>query len=191
MQIKVLRGFLMAAPMAWGLAMALPSAAVAQAQTSGTRFGVEAALGNNSVGIGAGAFVKFHLTDISGHPITGRATFDYFFSGGNNCDGCSSSFWDLSADGLYDIANAKSDLKPYVGAGISYFHASVSYTGGECIVDGINYCAGASYGGSTTNLHIAGGINFMSNSKLMPFAEVKYELGNGGELFLKVGIHLK
>ena len=65
MQVKMLRGLAIGASAALGLAVIAPSAH-AQAQTAGTRFGVEAAFGaNNSVGIGVGAFVKFHLADMS------------------------------------------------------------------------------------------------------------------------------
>lgn len=180
MQVKMLRGLAVGSAALLGLALVAPSVH-AQAQTSGTRFGVEAAFGtNNNIGIGAGAFVKFHLAEISGHPITGRAVFDYYFPSSSNFGGYSYKYWELAADGLFDIATEKADLKPYVGAGVTYAHTS--FASGYC---GIYTCGG----GSNTGLHIAGGLNFMANAKLMPFIEAKIELSSGSEFIIKGGIH--
>jgi hypothetical protein len=116
---------------ALGLALAAPAAAHAQAQTSGTRFGVEVALANKSLGFGVGAFVKFHVADVSEHPITGRASFDYYFPSSDFCGAftgsCGYKYWEASADGLIDITNKSSNIKPYVGVGLTY--ANVSFSG--------------------------------------------------------------
>ncbi len=176
------RGFVISAGAALGLVLAA-SAANGQAQTAGTRFGVEADFAtNNSIGIGAGAFVKFHLADVSEHAITGRATFDYYFPSNSNFGGYSYKYWEIAADGLLDIV-AKGDTKPYVGAGLTYAHSSF----------GDGYCGvlvGCNLSASNTGLHIVGGLNFMGNSKLMPFVEAKIELSSGSEFILKAGIHL-
>jgi hypothetical protein len=170
-----------------GLALIAPSAH-AQAQTNGMRFGVEADFAtNNSVGIGAGAFVKFHLAEISEHPITGRVTFDYYFPSSSNFGGFSTHYWEVAADGLYDIV-AKGDTKPYVGAGLTYGDWSYGYTSAYCV--GI-YAGLCSASASHTGLHAVGGINFMGGSKLMPFVEAKIELSSGSELIIKGGIHFK
>ena len=177
MQVSMLRGMAIGASAVVGLALIAPSAR-AQAQTSGTRFGIEADFAtNNSIGIGAGAFVKFHLAEISEHPITGRVVFDYYFPSSNNFGGYSYKYWELAADGLFDITNRASTTKPYVGAGLTYAHSSF----------GSGYCNGC--GGSSTGLHIVGGINFMGDKKLMPFVEAKIELSSGSEFILKAGIH--
>lgn len=171
-----------------GLAAALfaPSAAQAQAQTSGTRFGVEGVFGtNNNVGIGAGAFVKFHLAEVSEHNITGRVNFDYFFPSSSNFGGFSTHYWEAEGSGLLDLVT-KGDTKPYVGAGLTYSHWSYSYDNAYC---NLYHVCGA--GASTTNLHVLGGLNFMGSSKLMPFVEAKLELGNGSELIIRGGIHFK
>jgi hypothetical protein len=184
MQVKMLRGLAVGASAALGLAL-VASSASAQAQTSGTRFGVEAAFGaNNSVGIGVGAFIKFHLADISEHPITGRASFDYFFPGSSYCggfDGCGVHYFKIAADGLYDIANASSNIKPYVGAGLEMTRISF----------GDSYCGGGFYSCSSSNvgLDLVGGINFAGNSKLMPFVEVNLAASSGSEFLIKAGIH--
>ena len=193
MQVSTLRGMAIGATAALGLALVAPSVN-AQAQTSGTRFGVEAAFGTQNVGIGAGAFVKFHLADISEHPITGRVSFDYFFPGSSNFGYASSvSFWQIEADGLFDIATEKADMKPYVGAGITYEHWSFSYTG--CIIDGVDYCHGLGSSFNGTGLDIVGGLNFMANSRLMPFVEAKLDVsssyGSGSTFIIKGGIHFK
>jgi hypothetical protein len=182
MQVKMLRGLAIGASAVLGLALITPSAG-AQAQTSGTRFGVEGALGTQHIGIGAGAFVKYHLANISEHPITGRVAFDYFFPSSSNFGGYSYHYWELAADGLFDIATEKSDIKPYVGAGVTY--GKSSWGSGYCDIFG-NSCSG-----SSTNLHLVGGINFMGNSKLMPFAEVKVNTASGAALIFKGGIHIK
>ncbi len=186
MQVSMLRGIAVGASAVLGLALIAPSAS-AQAQTSGTRFGVEAAFGaNNSVGIGVGAFVKFHLADMSEHPITGRVSFDYFFPGDSYCggfSGCGVHYFIVTGDALYDVANPKSDIKPYVGAGLEYTHISF----GDTFCSGVLGCGG--YGASSFGLDLVGGINFAANSKLMPFLEVKLGAGGGSEFLIKGGIH--
>ena len=179
MKVSMIRGLAIGATAAVALAVVTP-AANAQAQTAGTRFGVEAAFATKGdVGIGAGAFVKFHLADISDHPITGRAVFDYYFPSSSNFGGYSYKYWELAADGLFDIATSKADLKPYVGAGLTYAHSSFDS----------GYCGIVDCGGSSTGLHIVGGLNFMANAKLMPFVEAKIELSSGSQFILKGGIH--
>ncbi len=181
MKVSMLRNLAIGAMAALGLALVAPSAN-AQAQKGGTRFGIEADFAtNNSIGIGAGAFVKFHLAEVSEHAITGRVAFDYYFPSTSNFGGYSYKYWEVAADGLLDIV-ASGDTKPYVGAGLTY--ANSSFGSGYC--GSIVGCS-ASY--SNTNLHVAGGLNFMANAKLMPFVEVKLELGNGSELIVKGGIH--
>jgi hypothetical protein len=176
----MLRGIAIGASTVLGLAL-ITSSAHAQAQTSGTRFGVEAAFGsNNNVGIGAGAFVKFHLAEISERAITGRVNFDYFFPSSSKFGGFTTHYWEAEGSGLLDIV-AKGTTKPYVGAGLTYSRWSYSYTNA--------YCPGCAGSASNTNLHLLGGINFMNNSKLMPFVEAKIELGNGSELIFKGGVH--
>lgn len=191
MLVRLLRGMTIGAGAALGLALVAPAPAHAQAQTHGTRFGVEAAFGsNNNVGIGAGAFVKFHLADISEHPITGRVSFDYFFPSSSDFFGYTAHFWEIEGDGLFDITTKSATTKPYVGAGLTYSKWSFSYPSSACTFGGVNYCDN---GASTTGLDVLGGINFMANSTLMPFAEVKLDLsgsyGNSGELIIKGGVH--
>jgi hypothetical protein len=183
MPVRMLKGMAVGISAVLGLALFAPGAS-AQAQLSGTRFGVEGAFGTKDIGLGAGAFVKYHLVDISEHPITGRVAFDYFFPSSSNWGGFSYKYWELAADGLFDIATNKSDIKPYVGAGLTYGHSSW----------GSNYCTGipgCSNSGSSTDLHLVGGINFMGNSKLMPFAEVKLNTASGSALIFKGGVHIK
>lgn len=187
MQVSMLRGMAIGASAALGLALMAPSAG-AQAQTAGVRFGVEADYAtNNNVGIGAGAFVKFHLADISEHPITGRATFDYYFPSSSNFGGFTTHYWELSADGLFDIV-AKGDTKPYVGAGLTYGNWSYGYTSAYCVGIYAGLCGGST---SNTGLHFVGGINFMGGSKLMPFVEAKIEVSSGSEFIIKGGIHFR
>ncbi|MGH7583029.1 MAG: outer membrane beta-barrel protein [Gemmatimonadales bacterium] len=190
--MKLLRGTAIGAGAAFGLALVAPASAHAQAQEHGTRFGVEAAYADH-YNLGVGAFVKFHLTEMSGHPITGRVSFDYFFPGsGNYCGGFTDCgvtvhFYQLAADALYDLT-AHGNVKPYLGAGLGYDHFSLTYKGcPEC----------GTYTGGTggIGLNILGGLNFMANSKLMPFVEAKLGIGGstggygGSEFVLKGGIH--
>src|ERR1043166_6833029 len=105
MLVRLLRGMAIGAGAAFGLAMIAPTAAHAQAQTAGTRFGVEGAFGTQHIGPGAGAFVKFHLLDVSEHPITGRVTFDYFFPS-TGFYGGTTHYWEIAGDGLFDITTA-------------------------------------------------------------------------------------
>ena len=186
MSVRILRGLAIGACAMLGLALIAPTAH-AQAQKSGVRFGVEGALGTQHLGIGVGAFAKYHLADISEHPITGRVAFDYYFPSSSNFGGFSTKYWELAADGLFDIATEKSDLKPYVGAGLTYGSWSYSYDNAYCGLYA-NLCNGST---NSTNLHLVGGINFMGNSKLMPFAEVKLNTASGSSLIFKGGVHIK
>ena len=178
------RGFIVGASAALGLVL-VASSANAQAQQSGTRFGIEADYGSQSIGFGVGAFVKFHLAEISEHAVTGRVSFDYYFPGNSYCGGfngdCGYKYFEVSGDGLLDIANSSSDIKPYVGAGLLYTHTSF----------GSVYCnyPGASCGSGGIGLDVLGGLNFMANSKLMPFVEAKLDLRSGGAFIIKGGIH--
>ncbi|MGH7593672.1 MAG: hypothetical protein ACRELE_07465 [Gemmatimonadales bacterium] len=182
--MRMLRGMALATSAALGLALAAPAAAHAQAQTSGTRFGVEAAYADH-FNFGVGAFVKFHLAELSGKPLTGRASFDYYFPGsygGFTGFSYSQKYFQISGDALYDLT-ANSNVHPYLGAGLVYSHYSIDCTG----------CIGIGSGG--VGLDILGGLNFMANSKLMPFVEVNLGLGGGagtygsGEFVIKGGIH--
>ncbi len=186
MKFSMLRGSMASAGMLAALAvLAAPQASQAQAQKSGTRFGVEAAFGaNNSVGIGVGAFVKFHLAELNEHPITGRASFDWFFPGNSYCGGyagCGAHYYKLAGDGLYDIANPNSNVKPYIGAGLEYTH--YSYGSGYCGY----YGGGCGFG--YLGLDLVGGINFAANTKLMPFVELNLAASTGSEFLIKAGVH--
>ncbi len=183
MKVSMLRNLAIGATAALGLALIAPSAN-AQAQTSGFRAGIEGAFGNHDLGVGVGAFGKFHLTEVDGHAITGRVSFDYFFP---SCSGCGTykyHYWELAADGILDIVSS-GDAKPYVAAGLTYWNSSFD--------SGYSLCGGI-YGScstSSTQLHVAGGVNFMANSKLMPFVEIKLDVGNGSDIIFKGGIHFK
>lgn len=185
MNVRLSRALAAGAALGLTLGLLAPSAALAQGQEKGTRFGVEGDFGtNNNVGVGAGAFVKFHLANASGHNITGRANFDYYFPSSSNFGGFSTHYWEAEGSGLVDIV-AKGTTKPYVGAGLTYNHWSYSYDNAYCGIYNIDCSASA----SNTNLHVLGGFNFMANAKLMPFAEAKLELGNGSELVIRAGVH--
>lgn len=186
MLVKMLRGITLGTSAALGLALVAPAAAHAQAQTSGTRFGVEAAYASH-YNFGVGAFVKFHLAELSGKPLTGRVAFDYYFPGNYNFDvvGYSQKFFQISGDALYDLS-AKGNITPYLGAGLVYSHYSIDCNNNA-------FCGGFGSGG--IGLDVLGGLNFMANSKLMPFVEAKLGLGGstggygGSEFVLKGGIH--
>jgi len=189
MLVKLLRGMAIGAGAAFGLALVAPAPAHAQAQEHGTRFGVEGAFGTaNHVGIGAGAFVKFHLADISEHPITGRVNFDYFFPSSSDFGGFTAHYWEVEGDGILDIVSKSATTKPYVGAGITYSKWTWNYDNAYCGLYNIDCSAG----GGSTGLDVLGGFNFMSNSTLMPFVEAKLDLSNyygGSEFIIKGGVH--
>jgi hypothetical protein len=165
-----------------GAALALvafaPTSARAQAQKNGFRLGVEADLADHHQGFGVGAFGKFHLAEISERAVTGRVNFDYYFP--SNSYYGSTKIWTIEGSGIIDIV-AKGETKPYLGAGLTYENWSYSSS----------YCGGAFAcpSASSTDLHVLGGVNFMGNSKLMPFAEAKLILSGGSSLVLRGGIH--
>jgi hypothetical protein len=178
MNVRISRALVAGATLALFTGILAPSAAQAQ-----TRFGVEAAWGND-VDIGAGAFAKFHLTELSGKAVTGRGEFIYFFP--SSVTGAYSwHFLEANFDGLVDLNGGKSSMKPYVGAGLGWMRSSFSYNNGYCGV--LVNCDASS---SDIGVNAIFGLNF-GESKMAPFVEAKYELRSGGQLVLKGGVHFK
>lgn len=163
MQVNMIRRVVGSVAISMVLSLATP--ATANAQT--VQLGAELAWGDD-VDLGVGAFGKFALTEVSGKAVTGRVTFDLFFPGN------SFKYWELNGDGLLDIVNKSSSMKPYVGAGINYGHSSS---------DNCTQCSGGDVG-----INAIGGLNF-TTSKFRPFVEAKLELRDGGQFILKGGIH--
>lgn len=157
------------------------SVAPQEASAQGVKFGVAASWADD-YGIGAGALAKFHLTELSGKPVTGRANFDYFFDGGLDCTNCGdATVISVSLDGLYDLT-PKGSLRPYVGAGIGWSRWSYNWDNGYCNLVGVDCDVSATHVGPQALF----GLNL--NGKMAPFVEAKYEFRSGGQLVLKGGI---
>lgn len=160
------------------LSMALGSLVLAQtaaAQTKQWQFGPEVTFGTQSIGPGVGARAVFtglgSALKVPG--LQAYGAFDYFFP--SSSFGISPSYWEINVNGTWDIPNMTGGFKPYVGAGISYAHTSVSVLG-------------VSASASSTGLNVLGGTHFAPTPKLNMFGEVRIELHNGTPLFFTVGL---
>ena len=152
-----------------GLALvALSAATPVRAQG---RFGAQLNFAEDA-DFGLGARVGFALGgELKRKGIEGLVTFDYFFPKAYD-------YWTVTADGLYHFTPANSSVNPYVGGGVSLGHGSVG---------GVS--PGLSRGGSDVGLNLMAGLRFKAQERLLPFAEARYELKNGGQFILSAGVY--
>jgi hypothetical protein len=150
-------------------------AQTAVAQTKQWQFGPEVNFGTQSIGPGIGARAVFSGlgTAVKVPGLQAYGAFDYFFP--SSSFGVSPSYWEINVNGTWDIPNMTGGFKPYVGAGLSYAHVSVTV-------------GGFSGSSSSTGLNILGGTHFAPTPKLNMFGEVRVELHNGTPIFFTVGL---
>ncbi len=150
------------------VALSTTNSASAQA-----RFGAQLNFAGHA-NFGMGARVGFPLGgELKRKGIEGLVTFDYFFP--DKFD-----YWTATANGLYHFTPAGSSVKPYIGGGVSLGR-------GRGSVDGMS--PGLSGGGSDVGLNLMGGLRFKAQERLLPFAEARYELKNGGQFILTAGVY--
>ena len=108
---------------------------------------------------GGGAFIigvngEFFLKD----KISIQPAFNYYLLN-DKVPGYSYSYWSLDADGHYYFTEGSTTV--YGLAGFSYAHAGIEYSGG-------------SFSDNEFGLNLGLGANFMADTKMIPFVELKY-----------------
>ena len=133
----------------------------AAAQVRWLKLGPEIGLGTNGAGAAIGGRAVFtglgEVTNLTG--LAAYASFDYFLSTG--------SPWEINLNGTWDIPSITGPLKPYVGAGLNYAHAS---------------------GGSSSGLNLLGGTHFRPTPALDTFGEIRIELRSGSLVAFTIGV---
>jgi hypothetical protein len=92
--------------------------------------------------------------------------FDYFFP-----EAPVDTYYEGNVNLTYQFGDMRRAIGPYFGGGLNYAHAE-----------------GGGISDSEVGLNILGGIRFRSASKMVPFLEVRYELGGGEQFVLTGGI---
>ncbi len=146
--------------------------AVAPQRAAGqVTFGAALSWGDDT-DLGLGGRLNFGLGEVTKkNKIEGRATIDFFFPNGFD-------YWQITGDGIYQIPTAGA-AKPYVGAGLGYAKASI-----ETMTPLPGYGAG-----SDLFLNLIGGLRFEPRGNIRPFAEARFQLGDGSQLVLAGGIY--
>jgi hypothetical protein len=150
-------------------------AQTATAQTKQWQFGPQVDFATNSYGPGVGVRAVYTGlgTAVKVPGLEAYASFDYFFPS-NSAFISSLHFWEINANGTWDIPNMTGGFKPYVGAGLNYAHYSYS----NCSI-----CAG-----SETGLNLLGGTHLKPSPTLDMFGEVRIELRTASAIVFTVGL---
>ncbi|MCU0241312.1 MAG: porin family protein [Vicinamibacteria bacterium] len=130
-------------------------------------------------GVGARATLK--LDDVyKGVEVQGG--FDYYFPSTEEADdfGVDFKYWEINANVLYNLPmQGQSSIKPYVGAGLCYAHAS-----GSASVDmGSFGTFESSASDNQIGLNLIGVIKIQKNL----FVEAKYEIQDGSQFVVTAG----
>jgi opacity protein-like surface antigen len=142
-------------------ALVLVCGSVASAQT---RFGIQGSFGDDA-DFGIGARVRVPVVSISpAFAVIG--SFDYFFPDGPV------DYWEINANASYTIPGVRGNIMPYAGGGLNIAHASVS-----------------GFSNTDAGLNLMGGLNFRTSGRLMPYAEIRVELGGGEQFVLTGGLY--
>jgi len=146
----------------------LISAVATERAEAQVQFGANVSWGDDT-DIGLGARLKFGLGSLTTRSnVEGRVTFDYFFPDGFD-------YWQVTGDGIYQIAPTGS-VAPYLGGGLGLSRSSVDVSPG--------------FSGSSTDffLNLIGGLKFKPLGNIRPFAEARFQIGDGSQLVLAGGV---
>lgn len=135
------------------------------------KFGGQVSWGDDSdFGLGGRAAV-----DVAQAPLEVSGTFDFFFP--DEPPGTELTYWEINGNLSYliDIPEAPS-LIPYLGAGLNIAHASLDF-------DDVSPRDGSE---TDAGLNLLGGMRFETTAYVLPFIELRLELG-GGEQFVVSG----
>jgi opacity protein-like surface antigen len=115
-----------------------------------------------------GARLNFGLGSLTTRTnIGGRVTFDYFFPDGFD-------YWQVTGDGIYQLAPTGS-VSPYLGGGLGLARSSVDV--GPISPSSTDFF-----------LNLIGGLKFKVLGNVRPFAEARFQIGDGSQLVLAGGV---
>jgi opacity protein-like surface antigen len=151
-------------------------------------FGAGLSVGTDT-DLGLGARIKFGLGELTRKSkISGQAGFDYFFPDGFD-------YWSLTAHGLYNIETA-GKIKPYVGGGVGYAHASLDLTpltrmARNQLTPSFSLARSSlGYGdGGNFFLSLVGGTLFGAVGNVRPYLDGRIEIGEGSQLVVGGGVY--
>jgi opacity protein-like surface antigen len=150
--------------------------AFAAPQTSGqVTFGAQLSYGDDIENLGIGVRAYRGLDEFM-EGLTGVASFVYWFWNPEGVD--SSTAWELNIDGHYPMAFGEID--GYVGGGINIAYASFKTD--------IPIIGTVEDSDTQVGLNVLAGATFGSSDKMIPFAELKLELGGGEQLVIQGGV---
>ena len=166
-----MRKSILAASVAFALGASVSGLSAQQVRTTpGTReaprFGLQASYGNDSE-FGIGARVRYGLQGLFPRaPLSAIGSVDVFFPGGGL------TWFDFNYNIVYNFQPAGAPkLTPYVGGGLNF--AYVTGNGGHA---------------SELGLNLTGGTEFRSNSRVTPYLDLRFVLGDADQMVLTGGI---
>ncbi|MDT0687714.1 outer membrane protein [Autumnicola psychrophila] len=144
------------------------------AQTE-TRLGAMVAYGTEIENPGIGVTAEFPIIE----DLTIAPGFIYYLP--KDESGVSLNWWEINGNANYYFVNTES-LGFYGLAGLNYSHVGVDYDG-------------SGFGGASMSvsdgrfgLNLGAGANFDIGSSIIPFAEAKYVIIDGGQLVIGAGV---
>ena len=149
----------------------LLAAAMAQPAQAQVQFGAEAAFGD-ATDFGVGVRAQTPIGGMFGEGmenLRGAADAIFYFW---NCDPFNCSYFEVNANGHYPIEIEDVDFEPYVGGGLN-----VAFTEFGTASD------------TDIGINLVGGADFELNG-FDTFAEIRRNIGGGGQFSLVVGILL-
>lgn len=149
-----------------------------QSQEIDTRIGAMVAYGTEIENIGLGANAEFGIAE----NLSISPSFIYYLPKSNSF--VKTNWFELNANANYYFLN-DGGFGVYGLAGLNYSQVSVKYDGPDLGDYGINIKGSDGRFG----LNLGAGANLhLSNDNIMPFAELKYVIIDGGQLVLAAGV---
>jgi outer membrane protein X len=152
-------------------ALAFSGIFIASAQTE-TRIGGMLAYGTEIENLGIGANAEFGITE----KLSISPGFIFYLP--KDEYGIDITWWEINANANYYFMEGNTDV--YGLAGLNYTSVKISYP------DNPFFDGDVSDG--RFGLNIGGGANFHIGSSILPFAELKYVIIDGGQLVLAAGV---
>ena len=146
----------------------LSSPTQAQNESSGVRFGAGLVYGDQIDEAGFTINALFGIDD----KLSIQPSFMYYFTGNNI------TYWELNGDLHYGF-HATETVNLYAVGGLSFVHF-----GFEEVIAGNR----VQLDDEALGLNIGIGSDFVIDSKLLPFAELKYTIGDYDQLVLTAGV---
>lgn len=152
----------------------------AQAQDIDTRVGAMIAYGTKAENIGIGANAEFGIAD----KISISPSFIFYIP---KTEGAIKVNWfELNANGNYYFLK-EGNFDVYGLAGLNYSNVKAKYN--DPFFENF---AGSSASDGRFGLNLGAGTNMhLSNHSILPFAEIKYVIMDGGQLVIAAGVKFK